>query len=434
MFNHITKEQQMQKALRIFTIAREKSKFYKEKYKTIGEITTNDDWLTIPPLMRNELFNNSFPKTSDMLTQEIEGMIITSTGGSSGLARYGILTYSEWDEFVNVQAEALKLMSITSKDIVANLFVAGNLWPSFIGLHDNIRKLGSVHLPISANIDIDRILHYLLEFKPTVLLSLPTVFIFLADKIIQKNLKIDFVKIIGYAGEHMSDTIKKHLKKAFGDDLEIRALAYTSADCGLMGYQCSECNSNEYHLPNDFQFIEIYNFEENRLCELGEKGEVLVTNLARPSLPIIRYRIGDVARWKKSECNCGDKNPLFFLDGRAGDDFKIGGAFISMDVVENSISDFVSTNGISANYQLQIDDVNENKMEVVLKIESSDLASSQKEMENIKKNMKKNINEFVVGEEMGYLTLNVEFIKLGELPRSPITGKVKHLDDKRVKS
>lgn len=435
MFKHLSNEESLQKAIGVFEYAKKHSVFYSEKYKSIAAVSTYDDWLKVPILTKDELFNNSYPKSESMLTLEmpLKETIMTSTGGSTGLARYTMLTYREWDAFLQRQADALRLMGITPEDCVANLFVAGSLWPSFIALHDNIRLIGANHLPISANIDFDKMLAYIMEFKPTVLLSLPTVFVILADKILQQNLKVDFVKIIGYAGEHMSEMIRHHLRKAFGEKVKIESLAYTSADCGLIGYQCDSCASNEYHLPTDFQFVELYNFEENRVCKPGETGEVLITNLERLSQPIIRYRIGDVAKWTGKPCSCGDKNPTFIIGGRAGDDFKIGGAYISMDTVEKSFSDYVSTHGISANYQFILEDLSNGNLNIMLKIESSNPEDSKQLIGNIKNNIKTNINDIKVGEEMGLVSLNVEFVDLGVLPRSPITGKVKRLNDKRVK-
>ncbi len=435
MFKQLSKEASLQKAIGVFEYAKKHSTFYSEKYKSIPAVSTYEDWLKVPILTKDELFNNSYPKSEKMLTLDmpLKETIMTSTGGSTGLARYTMLTYREWDAFLQRQADALRLMGIVPEDSVANLFVAGSLWPSFIALHDNIRLIGANHLPISANIDFDKMLAYIMEFKPTVLLSLPTVFVILADKILQQNLKVDFVKIIGYAGEHMSEMIRHHLRKAFGEKVKIESLAYTSADCGLIGYQCDSCASNEYHLPTDFQFVEIYNFEENRVCEPGETGEVLITNLERLSQPIIRYRIGDVAKWTGKQCSCGDQNPTFIIGGRAGDDFKIGGAYISMDTVEKSFSDYVSTHGISANYQFILEDLSNGNLDIILKIESSNPEDSNQLIEKIKNNIKANINDIKVGEEMGLVSLNVEFVNLGVLPRSPITGKVKRLNDKRVK-
>ena len=425
MIKHIDKEESQKRAEEVFKIAKSKSKFYENKYENITR------WGEVPFLTRGELYKHTFPRSKDMLTQEIKGVVITSTGGSSGMARYGVLTHSELNEFEKIQAESLKLIGIDENDIVANLFVAGNLWPSFFVVANVIEKIGATHLPISANIDMEKILDYIMEFKATAMLSLPTIFVFLADLILKNSLDASFVKTIAYAGEHMSDMIKKHLKKAF-PNANIEALGYTSADCGLMGYQCSECDSLEYHVPLAFQYLEIYDFEKDSFCENGEKGEIIVTNLARTSLPIIRYRIGDVGRFKTTPCKCNDKNPILILEGRAGEDFKIGGAYISMESVENAIKDLVSTDGISANYQFIIEDIDENKMKVTLKVESSDLKKSQQHREEIKKNLQEEISDIKVGREIGYITIEVLFVNIGELDRSPITDKIIHFKDLRI--
>ncbi len=433
MFKYLEEEKRLEKARKIFLHAKKNSKFYEEKYKNIDEIENYKDWVKVPFLTRTELFNNSYPKTRSMLTYPIKKMLITSTGGSSGIARYGVMTYQEYEEFVNVQAKAMKLLGIKEDDIVANLFVAGNLWPTFFSVADVLKKIGAVHLPISSNIDVDQIIKYILEFKPNVLLSLPTVLIFLADKFLSENLDGNFIKFLGYAGEHLSKSAQEYLKKAF-KNAKTFALAYSSADCGLMGYQCNKCKSNEYHVPTDFQFVEIYDFEREKICGKGETGEVIVTNLARFSQPIIRYRIGDLAQWKDSPCSCGDKNPVFILKGRAGADFKIGGEYISMQRVERALSTFVSRDGISANYQLSIEDVGgeREKLKITLTVESSTPDISSKWREKIAENLMKEIEPIKVGVEMDYVYLNVEFVKLGSLERSPITGKIKNLKDKRA--
>jgi len=432
MLESSTAKESLNRAIDIFEIAREKAPFYKQKYKDIDQIENYEDWLRVPFLTRDELYHNTFPRTKDMLTRELKGVLVTSTGGSSGMARYGVLTYEEYGRFVTVQVDALRSIGVNSDDTIANLFVAGNLWPSFFSLAQVIEQIGATHLPISANIEVERILKYIVEFEPTVLLSLPTVFIFLADLIIDGGIDAGYVKSIAYAGEHMSGMTQSHIQKAF-PNATIHSLGYTSADCGLMGYQCPECSSLEYHVPSSFQLIEIYNFDEDRVCKVGESGEVVVTNLARSSLPIIRYRIGDIARFKESGCSCGDTNPILILEGRAGEDFKLGGAYISMDTVEDSMSSYVSTDGISANYQLTIEDIDQNKMRVTLQIESSDIESSSSHTEAIANSLKQNINELKVGEELGYLSTVVAFVDMGSIERSPITGKIKHLQDLRAK-
>jgi phenylacetate-CoA ligase len=56
----------------------------------------------------------------------------------------------------------------------------------------------------------------------------------------------------------------------------------------------------------------------------GETGNILITDLLNPAMPLIRYRIGDMGSWSKRSCPCGRKLPL--LDEVAGrvTDFLVG--------------------------------------------------------------------------------------------------------------
>lgn len=405
-----------------------KSEFYSEKYKGIGTPQSEADWFSLPILEREEIYNNSFPRSKRMLTQDVEDMIIISTGGSSGVARYTTYTHQEWDAFAETQAEAMKILGVNSKDKVANLFIAGHFWPSFLGLHECIKKLGAVHLPISANIPPEEIVKLCLEFEPTVMVSLPTLFVFLADMAQRDGFKFKNLRMIQYAGEGLSAQAEAHIKKHLGVK-EIKSGAYTSADAGLMGYQCDCCAPGVYHVPSNFQFVEVINFETGEYARPGETGEIVVTNLRRKSTPIIRYRVGDAVIPLGEKCACGDPNALIKLAGRAGQDFKIGGGFISMEAIEETIAEF--SDYLSLNFQLILEDV-ENKMKIELNIESGN-APDNSVVEQFKGKLFENIKEFRIGTEKGYIADFIIGIKeLGVLPRSPITGKVKRLEDKRV--
>lgn len=425
---HLSLDKQIEKGVQIFAESL-KSEFYSNKYSGIKEPNSVEDWFALPILEREEIYANSFPRSKSMVTCDLEDMIILSTGGSSGVARYTTYTHKEWNGFVETQAAAMKILGVKSTDKVANLFIAGHFWPSFLGLHDCIKKIGAVHLPISANIPPEDIVKLCLEFEPDVMVSLPTLFVFLADMAQRDGFKFKNLRMIQYAGEHLSAQAEAHIKKHLNVQ-EIKSGAYTSADAGIMGYQCDCCPPGVYHVPTGFQLVEVINFETGEYSKPGEIGEIVVTNLGRTSTPIIRYRVGDAVILMGEECECGDKNPLIKLAGRAGQDFKIGGGFISMDSIEEAISEFADD--FSLNYQLVLEDV-ENKLEIALCIESGSKPSDEV-VENFKNTLFEKIKEFKVGTEMGYISqCKIIVSELGTLPRSPITGKVKKLEDKRVK-
>ena len=93
------------------------------------------------------------------------------------------------------------------------------------------------------------------------MVSLPTAFIFLADLGSKAGYRFPALRLIGYVGEQMSEEAQRHVRGILGD-VQIKPLAYSSADAGLMGYQCEQSGFATYHLPTDFQYVEILDPEE----------------------------------------------------------------------------------------------------------------------------------------------------------------------------
>jgi phenylacetate-CoA ligase len=94
-------------------------------------------------------------------------------------------------------------------------------------------------------------------------------------------------------------------------------------------YGCREVGDIANEVPNadglivnsDRLFVEILNDKGER-CAPGEQGEVVVTDLENYGMPLIRYRIGDLARWSPETARGGDKYPFPMLesvDGRTLD-------------------------------------------------------------------------------------------------------------------
>lgn len=428
---HLTRQEQIAQAIEVLNAAR-KAPFYAEKYKGLGTVRDENDWRKVPLLSRTDLFANTYPTSKDMLTGPLANAIVSSTGGSTGVARTIVLSHDEWNTFCEVQGEAFRLLGVRPDDIVANLFVAGHLWPSFLGVHEMIKYGGGVHLPISSNIGVEEAYELCKRYQPTVIVTLPTMLVFLADLAKKEGYTFPNLRIAAFAGEQLSREAEAHVKKHLGVK-EIKALAYSSADCGIMGYQCPECGFATYHAPTATQLIEIVNPDTFEPVKVGETGEVIITSLARTLEPVIRYRIGDMATLLAESCPCGDPNPLFRLAGRTGEDFKLGGAYISVGVFERGVSEFSDV--LSLNFQLVLEDI-ANQMDIIVSVECGD-PDSQAAVEaaaGLKKRLMELVPEIEVGTRLGFMrNYEVRICPLGSLPRNPITGKIKKVVDNRVK-
>lgn len=99
---------------------------------------------------------------------------------------------------------------------------------------------------------------------------------------------------------HMRETIERVFKaKVFN--------RYGSREVGDIACECEVHRG--LHVSPLTHYVEILR-EDGTPTMPGEFGEVVVTSLVNYSMPLIRYRIGDVAVWANEGCSCGKTWPL----------------------------------------------------------------------------------------------------------------------------
>lgn len=97
---------------------------------------------------------------------------------------------------------------------------------------------------------------------------------------------------------------------------------YACNEAGDVAWQCKE--GRGYHISADNCIVEV--LKDGRPCGPGEVGEVAITNLNRYSMPIIRYKNGDLGRLASERCGCGCALPMLAeIIGRTGEDIVLPG-------------------------------------------------------------------------------------------------------------
>jgi len=96
---------------------------------------------------------------------------------------------------------------------------------------------------------------------------------------------------------------------------------YGSREVGSIASECSE--QNGLHIMMEHTFVEIVDKNDNP-CKDGEQGEIVVTTLNNYTMPLIRYKIGDIGIFQEyKSCSCGCSYPkLEKVVGRTTDVFK----------------------------------------------------------------------------------------------------------------
>ena len=93
---------------------------------------------------------------------------------------------------------------------------------------------------------------------------------------------------------------------------------YGCLECYNVAYDCTYRN---LHL-NENVVLEIVDPETGEeLGESGREGEVLLTSLVNRAQPFIRYKTGDFAKLRESDCACGQPSPIVELSGRRKIDY-----------------------------------------------------------------------------------------------------------------
>ncbi|MDM7859646.1 hypothetical protein QTP81_03365 [Alteromonas sp. ASW11-36] len=128
----------------------------------------------------------------------------------------------------------------------------------------------------------------------------------IAKKVNQLGIKLDDIKMVKGTSEMILDAYQPEVKQAFGRKM---ISEYGAAESGLIAFECPQGNM---HINM-----------ESVIVETDENNEVIITNLASLSFPIIRYRLGDCVTLSEQQCACGRAHPIIAdIMGRKGASIK----------------------------------------------------------------------------------------------------------------
>lgn len=248
---------------------------------------------------------------------------IFSSGGTTGEPKYVHYSYEEFDRMAEMLAKNFRAQGVKQGSTVANLFVAGNLWSSFLCVEKALEKIGAIQLPIGGLCPSENIIMYLKKFKPDVIMGIPSLLVMNAEQALSLGYDLKVPKVF-YAGEAMSENRRDFLKKIWKTEY-FGSAGYASVDAGVIGYQCEHCLPGEHHLFSDVVDMKII------------EGEAVVSSFSRSTLPIKNYATGDRVQWVEGECGCGARDKKFKLLGRVDNQIQIWSCRLLLTDIEKSL-------------------------------------------------------------------------------------------------
>lgn len=166
----------------------------------------------------------------------------------------------------------------------------------------------------------DRLIDYvnaINRFQPTQILAYVESIWELSLFIERNQIDVHSPRAVMTSAGTLHDDMRADIERVF------RAPVYNRYGSREVGDVACECERREgLHICIPTHFVEVLR-PDGTPAELGEVGEVVITHLTNYAMPLIRYRIGDMAAWSETSCSCGRGWPVLkTVVGRVTDQFR----------------------------------------------------------------------------------------------------------------
>lgn len=163
---------------------------------------------------------------------------------------------------------------------------------------------------------MDDYLGLLHRFKPQIIQAYTNPIYILSNYILESGRRVDKPKAVIVTAEPCYPSQRAVIERAF--NCPVYAF-YGAREAGYIGVECA--THRHYHINTHGVYLEI--IKDGKPAAPGEIGDVVITDLQNDVMPLIRYRIGDMASMSPDEeCACGSRLPMLdFMAGRETDVF-----------------------------------------------------------------------------------------------------------------
>jgi phenylacetate-CoA ligase len=319
----------------------DRNRFYSKKLGAAGlsrpeQLRTFDDLRRLPFTTKQEL-------ASDQLSNRPYGTNLTfpaesytkihQTSGTTGEPLRCLDTDDSWRWWTECWTSVYRAAGVTAMD---RIFFAFSFGP-FIGFwtgYDGARLIGALTFPGGGMSSVQRARAIAVN-DISVLVCTPTYALHLAEVADQEGIDLaaSNVRVTIHAGEPGASipSTKARIEKAWG----ARCYDHVGAtEVGAWGFECME--QSGVHV-NEGEFIaEVI---DPITGEPADEGELVITNLGRLGMPVIRYRTGDRVKLAAEPCRCGRTYARFAggVIGRVDDVLIVRGVNVYPSAIENLI-------------------------------------------------------------------------------------------------
>jgi phenylacetate-CoA ligase len=315
--------------------------FYQNKLRGAGfqsakDLASLDDLVHLPFTTKQELADDqgAHPLFGTNLTYSLDRYIrLHQTSGTTGKPLRWLDTAESWAWWSRCWATIYRAANVGPGDRIFFPFSFGpfiGFWAGWAGS----QEVGAMAISGGGQSSEQR-LKNMLQVGATVVCCTPSYALHLAE--VSRQLSLDLesapVRALVVAGEPGGSI--PGTKQRIEREWNAQVFDHTGAtEVGAHGFTCLE--QSGVHL-NEAEFV--VEVIDPHTGKPDDAGELIITNLGREGMPVIRYRTGDLVLLNRDRCECG--RPFARMEGgilgRADDMLTVRGVNIFPSAVENIV-------------------------------------------------------------------------------------------------
>lgn len=322
-----------------------------EKGVTPDDIKGLEDLHKLPFITKDDL-RDAYPY--GLMGKPLKDCVrIQSTSGTTGRRVVAFYTQHDIDLWEDCCARAITAVGGTDEDVVQVAYGYG-LFTGGPGLNGGSHKVGCLTVPMSSG-NTERQIQFMSDLGSTILCCTPSYAAYIGEMIEEKGFKDKINLKAGIFGaEAWTEEMRHDIEKKLGiKAYDIYGLTEISGPG--VAFECEE--QTGLHINEDHFIAEIINPETGEVLPEGEKGELVFTSITKEAFPLLRYRTKDLCVLTRKKCSCGRTHIKMCKPmGRSDDMLIIRG----VNVFPSQIETVLLNEGMTPNYQIIVDRVNNN--------------------------------------------------------------------------
>lgn len=374
-------------------------------------------------IVPSDYWRQSLPLSAwPVLTGPVADGHVFKTGGSTGDGKLSVYTRAEWSDFLRAFGAALATR-LQAGDRVANLFFSGDLYASFLFIHGALAHapVPVCEYPFTGAIDAPALAQAIAVHQINVLACVPAQLMRLASHLARVGQVLPEVSSVLYGGESLFADQIAILQESF-PNARFASIGCASVDAGLVGACSPDCGLGEHRVFDAETIVEIVDEDSGQPIDAtGRNGMLVVSNLQRRLMPLIRYPTGDLAAWCEP---AGGARRKFVLRGRASQGHRVRLGMLSL--FPGAIDDIVQQQCPGSAWQMVLSRA-DGMDQFGIRLALNDRAAPQR----VQHALLAHFPQIGAWIEQAQLRLQIEYCPLDKLSLHPRSGKLMRVVDQR---